>query len=163
MMDYEKNIDKFKQRILIAQIIGFGIIIFGGICIYQWCIGNLDTKLKVLWLLFGLLFIFLGVFFIITSSKRPKRLIWIYKNIPPRLMEMRFEKKVWSDSTDYYAFLESNENQAEQWKTSIFTPSWDAEAFLNSKTLVKVYMDPKINKPAVIETKSGLLFVMGGS
>lgn len=156
-MDNERlSIKKYKQYVLLGQLISVGLLVIGLIFINQ----KQNSVLQIAgWILFAL-----GIVFIVSFNRRKRRLLWVYKNTSPILMKMNLEKKEDLDSTYYVAhLLRQDNNPPEKWKASLYSPSYDVQQFLNNENQVQVYIDPKNNNPAIIKTTGGLLWVMAGS
>jgi hypothetical protein len=156
-MDNERlSVRKFSQYVALGQLISVGLLILGFIFIIE--------KQSAILEVFGWFFILVGIIFIFTINRRKQRLLWIYKNTPPISMKMKLEKRVDSDSKNYFAYLtREDKNIQEGWKTGLYSPTFDIQLMVNSENQVQVYVDPKNNHPAVIKTIEGLLWVMGGS
>jgi len=156
-MDNERlSIKKFKQYVLLGQLISVGLLIFGFFFINQ----KQDNVFQIA----GWLFLIMGIGFIFIFNRRKQRLLWVYKNISPTSMKMNLEEIKSLDSTDYVAYLtRQDKNNSERWKANLYPPSCNVQLFINNENQVQVYVDPKNNNPAIIRTTEGLLWVMAGS
>ena len=152
----DKNIKKFKQYVLLGQLISVGLLILGFIFINQ----KQDNVFQIA----GWLFLIMGIIFIFSFNRRKQRLLWVYKNTSPLSMKMNLEEIKDLDSTYYAAYLtRQDKNNSERWKATLYPPSCNVQLFLNNENQVQVYVDPKNNNPAIIRTTEGLLWVMAGS
>ncbi len=170
-MKYTRDIRRLRLYTLAGQVASVLMIIFGILAISLYINPSLiGTPLRQhryyrgesVWLIFGISFVVFGSFFAIISAYWSRRLLWIWKNVSPQLMQLSIRIKKRSDSTDYQAILSNNAGQAQTWNVTLYSPAWPVEDLQGTTTLAKVYFDPKSQRPAVIETEEGLLWAMAG-
>jgi hypothetical protein len=168
---YTRDIRKLRWYMLVIQVISVLNVIFGILAISLYINPALSgTPLEqqgyyrgnTIWLIFGISFVIFGMFCVIGSITWTSRLLWIWKNVSPQPMQLSIRIKEWSDSTDYKAILSANANQEKNWYVSFYSPAWNVEDLQRTTISAKVYFDPKSQRPAVIETELGLLWVMAG-
>jgi hypothetical protein len=168
---YTRDIRALRLYTLAGQVVSLLIIIFGILAISLYIDPALTgTPLRQHryyhgefgWLMFGISFVLLGVFFVIIGTKWSHRLLWIWKNVTPQPMQLSIRIQESSDSTDYQAILITNSSPEKAWHVSLYSPSWPVKNLQGTTTSAKVYFDPKSQRPAVIETEWGLLWAMAG-
>jgi hypothetical protein len=113
------------------------------------------------WLVTGIGLLVLGAFFLFVPLRWARRLLWIWKNIPPEPMELCLEVDQQTDPINYYALLSAGQDGSDlgyRWKTILYHPSWNVSTFRGRQIPVKVYFDPLLKSPGVIETGQGMLW-----
>ena len=167
-VSYLRDVQKLRRYTFLGQAASLLVLFFGVISIILFLnpglIGTPQEQQQYyrgqwVWLLTGICFLIFAIFCSIFAGRRSRRLIWILNHMRPELMRLTIEVEHWSDSTDYYAFLSADETEGKPlWKVDLYSPSGKVEALAGKQVPVKVYLDPKTKKPAVIETEIGLLW-----
>jgi hypothetical protein len=167
-MTYARDIQKLRRHTLFGQAASLLVFVTGVISIILFfnpgLIGIPQKQQRFyqdhwLWLVTGMFFVAFAILTIIFAGKRSRHAIRVFNNVTPELMRLTIEIEHWSDSTDYYANLSSEETEDEStWKVGLYNPSWDVETLAGKQVPAKVYLDPKTKKPVIIETEFGLLW-----
>ena len=120
---------------------------------------------QLLFLMVGIGFICLALFFVLVFINGSRRLLWIWRNTIPTAMNLSIDVVRDMDSTSYRAALQFKASGERDWVVGLYSPSWpqkDLQSLQNQTIQAKVYFDPKSQRPAVIETELGLLWAMAG-
>jgi hypothetical protein len=168
---YTRDIRRLRLYMITGQVVSVLIIVFGILAISLYLDPSLIRiplrqhryyRSQSIWLIFGISFVLSGSFFALISAYWSRRLLWIWKNVSPQLMQLSIRIQKSSDSTDYQAILSANAGQEKVWHVTLYSPSWNVEDLQETAVSAKVYFDPKSQRPAVIETEGGLLWAMAG-
>lgn len=173
-MNHPADVSSLRRYIFLGQLVSILVLLFGlvAICLYvapsliqvPFAQRNLYQGHPV-WLVTGILFVFFGLYCSIVAGKWARRLMWIYRHVPPEPMRVSIEIDRGSDNTNYYAMLKPStpaKQTTTRWKVAVYNPSWDVELLRNEEVRARVYSDPNSGKPAVIETDFGVLWRMAG-
>lgn len=173
-MNHPADVSSLRRYIFLGQLISFLVLLFGLIAI---CLFFAPSLVRVppfqtylyqghwMWLVAGILFVLFALYCSIVAGKWARRLMWIYRNVPPEAMRVSIEIDRGSDSTNYYAMLKPttpSKQMITRWKVAVYNPSWNVELIRNEEVRARVYSDPNSGKPAVIETDFGVLWRMAG-
>lgn len=165
-LQYSVKIARLKRWIFFAQVVSACIVLFGIMAVILYLNPDLlnippgqhlTYRNKPIWLITGLLFIGLGIGWILIAHRRSRRSIWVYQNISPVPMFLTLEMEEDTDSTIFYAYLRDTRGTEPRWKAWV-KPDFNARPLVGSETSVQVHIDPEFNTPAVIETDIGLLW-----
>ena len=105
---------RFKRRVWLAQAVSGAVLLFGVVAVILYFDPSLlgvppgqypYYKGRFIWLGTGLLFVGLGIAWILVSRRRAKRALWVYRNVPAVPMLLTLEIDEDSDSTTYHALL----------------------------------------------------------
>ena len=118
-----------------------------------------------IWLVFGALFVLLGMVFLTTAYRWPRHLLHVLSTQQAIPMVLQVEVEEGSDSTQYYACLSNNSAGANRkgWRVGLWAPSRDTRDLVGHELSAMVYLDPQTAKPAVIEHANGYLWAMKGA
>ena len=117
-----------------------------------------------IWLVVGILFISFGIFGLLYVVQWWRRLLWVYHNVEPDQMTVRLEIEDSGDSTDYYAILSELKTLTDEWRVRLyFRPRSGVKELTAGGVETRVFVDPKTQRPIVMETAFGILWAMGGS
>jgi len=78
----------------------------------------------------------------------------------PMILNFRIEES--SDSTDYFALLESQSSQ-ERWQIALLPIAIKKRFSAQTNIPSRVYFDPVTQSPLVVETHEGVLWGMAGN
>jgi hypothetical protein len=120
---------------------------------------------KPIWLVFGVLFVILGVVFQITTYRWPRHLLRVLGTQSAFPMRLRVEAEEDSEGTRYYARI-SNESALSArkcWRVGLWAPSRNTRDLIGRELSAMVYLDPKTAEPAVVEYADGYLWAMKGA
>ena len=107
----------------------------------------------------------LSIFVIVilfVKLKRSLHILWVFKNVKAYQLWLTIEARRSSDSFNYYARLSKDETNTILSSIeggNIIGPLRTIKVLEKKQVPVKVYVDPKTSKPAVIETEVGLLWL----
>ena len=91
-----------------------------------------------IWLVVGILFISFGIFGLLYVVQWWRRLLWVYHNVEP--------------------------DQMDEWRVRLyFRPRSGVKELTAGGVETRVFVDPKTQRPIVMETAFGILWAMGGS
>ncbi len=111
-----------------------------------------------IWLGAGILFMLFGLIAIPLSGRWYRHIVWIYYHVTPVEMTLYLEILRDQDSfNDYVATL--GDSQGHKWEAKLLTPAWSVRNMTEKVLPVQVYIDPKTESPAIVETPTGLLWV----
>ncbi len=113
----------------------------------------------------GIGFVGFALFFVVVFTSWSRRLLWIWHNTMPVLMDLSIAINRGMDLTTYDAILRAGTSDGQDWSVRLYSPSWpvkDLQGLQNQTIRAQVYFDPKSQRPAVIETELGLLWAMAG-
>ena len=172
----ERDIRAMRRYVLLAQAAFVGVSLFGAASLTlffepSW-LGIAGAQRDsyrgdVVWLLTGIGFLTFAVVGIAFTGKWTRRLIWVFEHVRPEPMTLRLEIDNTSEDTHYYALLSAADGSGggvgPVWRVALYSPSWDVRELSGRGDLAQVYKEPGSEKPAVIETGSGLLWRMAGS
>ncbi|MHB1356337.1 MAG: hypothetical protein ACYCZF_10220 [Anaerolineae bacterium] len=118
-----------------------------------------------IWPIVALLFLSLGLAFVFIVCRWTRRLHWIVRSQDAVPMKLQFEVREDSDSTSYYALLQSPDQAPgkDRWRVSIWLKPASIKADVGNQFFARVYYDPGSAKPAVIVYENGILWAMAGS
>ncbi len=160
------GIARLKRRVFVGQAVSAAVLLFGVVSVILYAEPSLVGvtpdwyrfyKGQLIWLAVGLLFIGLGITWILLSHRRSRRAIWIYRNVAPVPMLLTLEIEEDSDSTTYYAVLRAAPDARPRWRAWV-DPGFRARSLVGSDIPARVFIDPERNTPAVIQTDLGLLW-----
>lgn len=169
----EKCIHKLRYYSLLSQLASLLVIIVGSISVILFILPTLvGVELesvnayqgRVIWLIFGLVFISIGIFFNLVAFRWPRVLLGILRSQPSSPMRFQLKIKEGKDSSQYYAYLteSSSARDASTWCIGLWAVSQEIEGWLDRVCSAKVYRDPKTGNPAVIELEDMYLWAMRG-
>jgi len=120
---------------------------------------------NLIWLVFGALFVLLGMVFLTTAYRWPRHLLHVLSTQPAVPMVLQVEVEEGSDSTQYYACLSNHSAGAnpKSWRVGLWAPSRDTRDLVGHELSAMVYLDPQTAQPAVIEHTDGYLWAMKGA
>lgn len=167
-MQYASDIRRLRRHILLGDPALLLVFAFGVLSLMLFfnpgLIGTPQEQHQYyrgqfIWLLVGAGFLLFAIACRIFATKESRHLIWVYNNVRPNPMRLTIQVEPWADSINYYAILSSDDSEeAPLWTVSLYSPTSTPDALNNKQVPVKVYLDPKTNAPAVIETEVGLLW-----
>ncbi|WP_448571408.1 hypothetical protein [Trichothermofontia sp.] len=159
-INHNRDVWALRRFMLGAQIASIGLILFGVVAIRLFVdptfLGTYRGTSEWIWLWAACSFILSGVFFGITATRWPLRLMWIFQNTQPQTMQLTLKIDRGTDSTDYVAILDHH------WYVVVYSPAWNVQQLQEISIPAQVYFDPTTDRPAVIETRQGVLWAMAG-
>jgi hypothetical protein len=115
----------------------------------------------------GILFVGFGIWAHWYAGSWKRRMVWVYGHVSPMEMALSLEMEGGSDDTTYYAHLTEPgrpPGEGVHWRVMLwFGPSSADMLLKQGQVKARVFMDPELARPAVIETSFGTLWTMGGS
>ena len=151
-----------KRYVLLVHFADVLILLFGAVSIALFSIPGTEYYGSLFWLVFGILFIFLGLYFSVVAHRHLRRCMWIYRNMTPIPMILNFRIEESSDSTDYFALLESQSSR-ERWQIALLPIAIKKRIAAQTNIPSRVYFDPATQSPLVVETPEGILWGMAGN
>ena len=151
-----------KRYVLLVHFADVLILSFGTVSISLFAIPGTKYHGSLFWLVFGILSIFLGLYFSVVAHRHLRRCMWIYRNMIPIPMILNFRIEESSDSTDYFALLESQSSQ-ERWQIALLPIAIKKRFSAQTNIPSRVYFDPVTQSPLVVETHEGVLWGMAGN
>jgi len=117
------------------------------------------------WLVFGALFVILGMVFLSVAYRWPRHLLHVLSTQPAKPMRLQIEVDEGSDHTQYYACLSDDTAGASPkgLRVGLWAPSPDIRNLIGHELNTTVYIDPKTAEPVVIEYANGYLWAMKGA
>jgi hypothetical protein len=172
-MSKERCVHKLRRYALLSQFASFLVIIVGGINIILFISPTLigvkpesasAYQGQLIWLIFGVIFVLVGVFFNRVAYRWPRVLLRTLKTQPYCTMRFRLKKKGDRENTQYYAYLTevSTVSNVSTWRIGLWAVHSEIEGWLDRVCSAKVYRDPKTGDPAVIELEDMYLWAMNG-
>ncbi len=118
-----------------------------------------------IWLVFGTLFVILGMVFQSIAYRWPRHLLHVLSTQLAKPMRLQIEVDEGSDHTQYYACLSDDTVGANPngWRVGLWAPSPDIQDLIGHELSTIVYIDPQTAEPAVIEYANGYLWAMKGA
>jgi hypothetical protein len=118
-----------------------------------------------IWLVFGTLFVILGMVFQSIAYRWPRHLLHVLNTQLAKPMCLQIEVDEGSDHTQYYACLSDDTAGASPngWRVGLWAPSPDMRDLIGHELSTIVYIDPQTAEPAVIEYANGYLWAMKGA
>src|SRR5262244_1076895 len=113
-MSHTRDISRLRRYIVLSQFVSLLVFFFGIVSVILFVDPSLirvpDEQAKLyrgnwMWLLTGILFIIFAGVCIFIAGRWSRRLIWIYRNVKPEIMQLSIEIDSDSDRTNYYALL----------------------------------------------------------
>jgi len=119
---------------------------------------------NLIWLVFGALFIILGMVFQSVAYRWPRHLLRVLNSQQTKPMRLQIEVDEGSDHTQYYACLSDDTAgiNPKGWRVGLWAPSRDTRDLIGHELSSMVYLDPQTAEPAVIEYANGYLWAMKG-
>jgi hypothetical protein len=151
-----------KRYVLLVHFADALILLFGAVSIALFAMPGTEYHGSLYCLVFGILFIFLGLFFSVVAHRHLRRCMWIYRNMNPMPMILNFRIEESSDSTDYFALLESQSSR-ERWQIHLLPIAIKKRIVVQTNIPSRVYFDPVTQSPLVVETHEGILWGMAGN
>ena len=172
-MSKEKCIRKLRWYSLLSQIATLLVITIGVVGIILFAKPSiLGDKAEILreyqdqWvgILFGSIFVVLGMFFNLTVYRWPRILLRILRTQPSSPMRFQLKAKKEGDRTQYYAHLTepSSTSEPSTWFIRLWAVSIGIEGWLGRVYSARVYRNPKTGNTAVIELEDMYLWAMKG-
>jgi hypothetical protein len=172
-MSKEKCIRKLRWYSLLSQIASLLVFTIGAVSIIFFSRPSiLGVEAELLgehqsqWIgvLFGSIFVVLGMFFYIFVYRWPRVLLRIVRTQPSSPMRFQLKAKEEGDRTQYNAYLTepSSTNDPSTWCIRLWAVSSEIEGWLERVCSARVYLDPKTGIPAVIELEDMYLWAMKG-
>ncbi len=172
-MSKERSIQKLRSYSLLSQMASLLVMIVGAISIVLFIsptlVGVKPESInayegRVIWLIFGLVFISIGIFFNLVAFRWPRVLLGILRSQPSSPMRFQLKIKEGKDSTQYYAYLTESSfaKDGSTWCIGLWAVSQEIDRWLDRVCSAKVYRDPKTGDPAVIELEDMYLWAMKG-
>jgi hypothetical protein len=120
---------------------------------------------NLIWLVFGALFVILGMVFQSVAYRWPRHLLRVLSSQLTKPMRLQIEVDEGSDHTQYYACLfdDSTGAHPKSWRVGLWAPSQDTRDLIGYELSTMVYLDPKTAEPAVIAYANGYLWAMKGA
>lgn len=120
---------------------------------------------NLIWLVFGMLFVLLGVVFQRVAYRWPRHLLHVLSTQPAKPMRLQIEVDEGSDHTRYYACLTDDTAVASPngWRVGLWAPSPNMRDLIGHELNTVVYIDPQTAEPVVIEYANGYLWAMKGA
>jgi len=120
---------------------------------------------NLIWLIFGALFVILGMVFQSIAYRWPRHLLRVLSAQLTKPMCLQIEVDEGSDHTQYYAHLSDDSAGAspKSWRVGLWAPSRDTRNLIGHNLSTTVYLDPQTAEPAVIEYANGYLWAMKGA
>ncbi len=168
-MDYAKDIKTLRKLMRFGQ--SLTVFIGGGATMWivaaylqapnDTSIQNIDET-RLVYLGIGTVISLVTLLAFLMLSRDAERLLWIWKNTMPQTMTLTIvvDRSTESGPSDF-AILRDHQNLKDDWSVPLDGNAWnkaDFQAVQEAAIPAKVYFDPKSRKPAVIETKYGLLW-----
>jgi hypothetical protein len=118
-----------------------------------------------IWLVFGTLFVILGMVFQRIAYRWPRHLLRVLSTQPSKPMRLNLEVDEGSDHTQYYARLTDDDAGANLngWRVGLWAPSPGLQDLIGQELSTLVYIDPQTAEPAVMEYANGFLWAMQGA
>jgi hypothetical protein len=165
------RLDHFAVRVILASLV---VILFGFIAL---CLLLNPTLVGVspesaggfqgnyIWPVVALLFLSLGLVFVFIVCWWTRRLHRIVRSQDAVPMRLQFEVSEDSDSTSYFALLQSPDRTPgkDRWRVTIWLKPACVKADVGNQFDARVYFDPGSAKPAAIVYENGILWAMAGS
>jgi len=172
-MSKERCVHKLRRYALLSQFASLSVIIVGGINLVLFISPTLvgvkpesasAYQGRFIWLIFGILFVSVGVFFHVVVYRWPRVLLRILRTQPGCPMRVRLKYKEDRKETYYCAYLTeiSSESDASTWRIGLWAVSDQIESWLDRFFSAKVYRDPKTGDPVIIELEDMYLWAMKG-
>lgn len=120
---------------------------------------------NLIWLVFGALFMLLGVVFLTIAYRWPRHLLRVLSTQQATPMRLQVEIEEGSDNTQYYARLSDDSAAANPkgWRVGLWAPSRGTRDLVGHELSAMVFLDPQTGEPAVIEHANGYLWAMKGA
>jgi hypothetical protein len=172
-MSKERCVHKLRRYALLSQFASILVIIVGGINLVLFISPTLvgvrpesasAYQGQWIWLIFGIIFVLVGVFFSRVAFHWPRVLLRILKTQPYCTMRVQLKKKEDRESTQYYAYLTdvSTVGEASTWRIGLWGVHSEIEGWLDRVCSAKVYRDPKTGDPTVVELEDMYLWAIKG-
>jgi hypothetical protein len=118
-----------------------------------------------IWLVFGVLFIPLGMVFISIAYRWPRHLLHVLRTQQAKPMRLQVEVEESSDNTQYYACLsdDSTGDNPKGWRVGLWASPRDTRGLVGHELRAMVFFDPRTEIPVVIEHANGYLWAMKGA
>jgi hypothetical protein len=173
-MDQNRELSRLTRHSFIVRFASLAVVVFGAISLLLYfnptIVGvspeDADAYQGILiWLAIAILFLMLGLAFFFLAGQWSRRLKWIIRSQKARPMQLYIDVDQDSESTSYYALLNSPDETSgkSEWRASIWLKPASVKDDIGKQFDAQVYFDPKSGKPAVIEYESGILWIMAGS
>jgi hypothetical protein len=167
-MDYTKDIQTLHQSTRFGQILVGGIGIFWSLYTFIAClqvpndhsIADANER-RLVYFILAVVFASVTVFCCLLMRRDSKRLLWVWQNTMPETMMLSIVVKDVESGPSDYGILRARISLKDNWSVPLGTNGWNKvnfRAVQEEAIPAKVYFDPKSRKPAVIETKYGLLW-----
>lgn len=151
-----------KRYVLFVHFVDALIFLMGIYSVMLFGTSGTEHSGSLPFLVFGILLILLGVGFSLFMHRHLRRCLWTYSHVTPSPMTLNFRTEESSDSTDYFAVLESIES-TEKWQVHLLPMGLKRKLVDQKDIAARVYCDPADRSPLVVETDEGVLWGMGGN
>lgn len=173
-MSHQTSIATLRRYAIIASVASIFVIAFGVVSLLLFIrpslIGvNPDTTSSYagnpVWLVFGTLFVILGVVFQSVAYRWPRHLLHVLSAQLAKPMRLQIEVDEGSDHTQYYACLSDGTtgDNPKGWRVGLWVPDPDIRELIGHELNTIVYIDPQTAEPLVIEYANGYLWAMKGA
>jgi hypothetical protein len=117
------------------------------------------------WLVFGAVFILLGMVFLSIAFRWPRHLLHVLSTQQARPMRLQVEVEESSDNTQYYARLSEDSAgvNPKSWRVGLWASSQDTRDLVGHELSAMAFLDPQTDEPVVIEHANGYLWAMKGA
>lgn len=172
-MSRQANISTLRKYSLVASAASLLLILLGVVFLILFTRPSLmgidpgsigAYEGKAIWLVFGGLFLLLGVVFQLIAYRWPRHLLGVLASNHTTPMRLHVEVEEDSESTQYYARLSHDvpRSNPKAWRVALWAPSRDTRDLVGCELTAVVYIDPQSSEPAVIEYADGYLWAMKG-
>jgi hypothetical protein len=136
-----------KRYVLLVHFADALILSFGTVSIALFTILGTEYHGSLFCPFFGILFVFLGLYFSVVAHRHLRRCMWIYRKMNPIPMILNFKIEESSDSTDYFALLESQPSR-ERWQIHLLPIAIKKRFSAQTNIPSRVYFDPVTQSPS---------------
>lgn len=173
-MSKQTSITTLRKYSFIARSASLLIIAFGVISFLLFIQPSLigvhpdstnNYRGNFVWLVFGALFVILGIVFQSIAYRWPRHLLLVLNSQLTKPMRVEIEVEESSDPTQYYACLfdDSAGASPKSWRVGLWAPTRNIRDLVGHEQTAIVYIDPQTTEPAVIEYANGYLWAMKGN
>ena len=173
-MSRQTSIATLRRYSFIAWSASLLLVAFGVISLLLFMLPSLvgvspssirDYEGNLIWLVFGALFILLGMVFLSIAYRWPRHLLRVLSTQQAKPMRLQVEVEEGSDNTQSYARLSDDSGGANPkgWRVGLWAPSRDTRDLVGHELSAMVFLDPQTDEPTVIEHANGFLWAMKGA
>ena len=173
-MDQKRDLRRLFRHSSVVGFASLAVVLFGIISLLLYLnptiVGvssenGLAYQGNWIWLFVSMTFMIVGMAFFLIAGWWSRRLKWILRSQKASLMRLSLEVNEDSDSTSYYALLQSPDvtSGRNEWRASIWLKPASVKGEIGKQFDAQVYFDPRSGKPAIIEYEKGILWIMAGA